>query len=69
VLFLCDSKRALGLIRRPEWAKDLNLKHIFTKLDELTTAGTPVSFQWVPAHKGVQGNEIAHEAAQEATTW
>jgi len=66
--FLCDSKRALGLIRRPDWSKDGTLQCIFTELDELTAAGIQVSFQWIPAHQGIPGNEIAHRAAQAATT-
>ena len=66
--FLCDSKRALGLIRRPDGSKDGILRCIFTELDEITAARIQVSFQWIPAHQGIPGNEIAHRAAQAATT-
>src|SRR6202035_1286767 len=34
---------------------------------QLHAEGTTVTIQWVPAHQGIEGNEIAHKCAQLAT--
>ena len=40
---------------------------LYDSLNELQEQGIGVRFQWVPAHKGFEGNEAAHEEAIAAT--
>jgi len=67
IRFLCDCKRILGRIKSPGGTKDTNLKEIYDSLRGLRKQGISVRFQWVPAHKGFEGNEAAHEEAVAAT--
>jgi len=65
VLVLSDSQAALKSIARasPSTAQTL-LKDIYDTLDTLGSQNT--RFQWVPGHKGVEGNEKADIAAKRA---
>ena len=64
---LSDCQKALRMIERPQWKKSNPLKEIFQKLAEAEERGFTFIFRWVPAHKGVHGNERAHALAQSAT--
>ena len=62
-----DSERALRLLRQPGRHKTETLRQIFTLLQAARQQQLEVQFTWVPAHSGVQGNEIAHSFAHSAT--
>jgi ribonuclease HI len=64
-LILSDSQAGLKAIVKanPSTAQNL-LKSIYDAVDELTAKGVQVKFQWVPAHKGIEGNEKADKAAK-----
>jgi ribonuclease HI len=36
------------------------------QLQDIREAGLYVKILWIPAHKGIVGNELAHQAAQAA---
>ena len=43
------------------------LKDIVDKINMLRDEGIEIRLQWVPAHEGIQGNELADGAAKQAT--
>ena len=45
------------------------LVNIVTALDSLCDEGKEVEFHWIPAHQGINGNELADSAAKQATGW
>ncbi|KAJ3571479.1 hypothetical protein NPX13_g5362 [Xylaria arbuscula] len=45
------------------------LKEITRRIQDLQENGLPVEIRWIPAHKGIPGNEEADQAAKEATGW
>lgn len=48
-------------------------QYIITKiiqiLETLNANGTETEFHWIPAHQGIQGNELADRLAKTATGW
>lgn len=65
-----DNQAAIRSVVRPEGCSGAYIvKQIVQKTDELQTAGVSVDIHWIPAHKGVDGNEAADKAAKEATGW
>lgn len=56
----CDPNRQSG---------QLILRYIVNSIDALRAQGIQVTLQWVPAHMGVEGNELADIAAKQATGW
>ena len=45
------------------------LVNIVTTIDSLRDQGKEVEFYWIPAHQGIEGNEVADSAAKQATGW
>ncbi|KAJ3560528.1 hypothetical protein NPX13_g9271 [Xylaria arbuscula] len=45
------------------------LKVIARRIQDLQEDGLPVEIRWIPAHRGILGNEEADQAAKEATGW
>ncbi|RYO78316.1 hypothetical protein DL764_010130 [Monosporascus ibericus] len=45
------------------------LKEIARQVQDLRADGLTVEIRWIPAHKGILGNEMADTAAKEATGW
>lgn len=45
------------------------LEYIVDSIDVLKEQGIKVAFQWVPAHVGIEGNELADVAAKQVTGW
>ena len=43
------------------------LRIIAEKIEMLRSEGIEVRLQWVPAHEGIEGNELADQAAKHAT--
>ena len=43
------------------------MQQIWKTARQLYKKGTIVTLQWVPAHEGIKGNEVAHQCAQKAT--
>lgn len=65
VVFLCDSKAALGHLRNPDRAPGL-AKSIVVRAGQLQRQGWDLAYQWLPAHCGILGNETADRMAAEA---
>ncbi|XP_077546517.1 uncharacterized protein LOC144159103 [Haemaphysalis longicornis] len=65
VVFLCDSKAALGHLRNPDRAPGL-AKSIVVRAGQLQRQDWDLAYQWLPAHCGILGNETADRMAAEA---
>jgi len=61
VLCISDIERALRLLQTPGRRKNKALKQIFRLLREAAEQRLSIQFTWVPAHSGLQGNEMAHD--------
>lgn len=64
-----DSQSALEVLQ----GRKLNRKCHFPTavkmaMHEAHQAGLGVQFHWIPGHKGIAGNEIAHSLAKDAAT-
>ncbi len=57
-----DSQRALRAIARP--SKLPSLRIIYRALRKIRSNGATACLHWVPAHSGIRGNELAHEASR-----
>ena len=66
VLIVTDSLSALNAISKPFPSHPL-IPRIQILLEACTAASIPLTFIWVPSHKGIPGNEKADEAARSAT--
>lgn len=64
-----DSQGALKSLAKPrQQSGQFIIRSIFRKVKTLKDKGFQLQFHWVPAHEGIMGNELAHQAALEATT-
>lgn len=64
-VLLCDSRAALGLLRRLDKAPVL-AREIAQTTRKLQGEGWEIAFQWQPAHCGIAGNEAADRLATTA---
>lgn len=63
-----NSQGALNSLAKPrQQSGQFIIRSIFKKTKELKDRGFQLRFQWVPAHEGILGDELAHQAALEAT--
>jgi len=44
--------------------EDYTLRNVIQSINSLTSRTTAV-LQWIPAHTGIHGNEVAHQLAKE----
>jgi hypothetical protein len=65
VVILSDSKSALQAIQRPKNNRRGIIIEIQLMVDQLRYRGTNVTFQWIPSHVGIAGNDEADRAAKE----
>jgi ribonuclease HI len=65
IIIYFDSQAALKAFRR---ANPTSAQNIFQRLlqacDTLASRGRDVRFQWIPAHRGTEGNEMADKKAK-----
>jgi len=70
VLIYTDNQAAIRSVARPRGKSgSYLLQDITQRIQELRTQGLTVEIRWIPAHKGIYGNEAADRAAKEATGW
>lgn len=67
VVFLCDSKAALGHLRNPDRAPGL-ARSIVARVSQMRRQGWDFAYQWLPSHCGIKGNEAADRMAAAALT-
>jgi len=68
VTVLTDCQSAIQSIQKPRLQSgQYLLQEIWQLAEQLATQGSIVTLQWVPGHKGIEGNEIAHQCARLAT--
>ena len=62
-----DNQSALKALQNPGNTSGQSiLVELLQELDVATTAGVDVHFRWIPAHRGIPGNETVDMAAKEA---
>lgn len=67
VVIFTDNQSAVQEIRNPKnHSGQQYVKNIIQHLQTLREAGSEVIIQWVPGHKGIQGNEMVDELAKAA---
>ncbi|CBF76131.1 ribonuclease H family protein [Aspergillus nidulans FGSC A4] len=65
-----DNQATLQALRNPgSQSGQYILEAIIMALNKGRKAGLNVHFRWIPAHRGVEGNEQADRRAKEATGW
>ena len=68
VTILTDCLTAMQSIQKPRFQSgQFLLQQIWHTADQLYAKGTIVTLQWVLAHEGIEGNEIAHKCARLST--
>jgi ribonuclease HI len=70
VLIFTDNQAALKALRNPKRPSgQYILRRTIDVLASATTCGLHIEFHWIPAHRGIGGNEFADRLAKEATGW
>lgn len=70
VLIYTDNQAAIRSLARPTGKSGTYLlQDITRRMQELRAQGLALEIRWIPAHKGIHGNEAADRAAKEATGW
>ncbi|KAL3243203.1 hypothetical protein MRX96_047564 [Rhipicephalus microplus] len=64
-IIFCDSRAALLTLARSENGTSI-ARRLTRKFTVIVRSGCDVSFQWVPSHVGVRGNEAADALARDA---
>jgi ribonuclease HI len=65
-----DNQAALKTLQAPKrQSGQFIMKRIIMALAEIDSRNAHVEFHWIPAHQGIQGNELADKLAKEATGW
>ncbi|KFZ24391.1 hypothetical protein V502_01148 [Pseudogymnoascus sp. VKM F-4520 (FW-2644)] len=68
IKILTDCQSAIRSLERPQQQSGQYLiQEILEITAELRSQGTKITLQWVPAHEGIHGNELAHKWARQAT--
>lgn len=65
-----DNQAALKALKNPKRPSGQYI--IRRTVDALASAnarGVHIEFHWIPAHRGIEGNELADRLAKEATGW
>lgn len=65
-----DNQAALRAIQNP--GRQLGqyvLEIVLAAINRARTSKLTISFQWIPSHSGIEGNERADKAAKEVTGW
>ncbi|EDN04466.1 predicted protein [Histoplasma mississippiense (nom. inval.)] len=63
-----DNQAALKALQNPRRSSGQSiLRRIIDALDRVRAQGLQVEFYWIPAHQGIEGNELADNLAKEAT--
>lgn len=66
VLVCSDSAAALEVLSGVLWVRPDLIFELYMALHRVECAGGSVGFMWVPAHVGVDGNEMVDRAAKRA---
>ena len=68
VLFLSDSKSALQALERGgTFNRSAIQQDILHNIHQLICRGINTAFMWIPSHTGIRGNDLADQAAKQAT--
>ncbi|EDN09159.1 predicted protein [Histoplasma mississippiense (nom. inval.)] len=63
-----DNQAALRALQNPRRSSGQSiLRRIIDALERVRSQGLQVEFYWIPAHQGIEGNELADKLAMEAT--
>ena len=69
ITIFSDSQAAIRAIGGSQMSGQQILNGIFDSWAELRRQEARVAVYWIPAHQGIPGNELADQAAKEATGW
>lgn len=65
-----DNQATLQALQKPgRQSGQYILRSIIDALEHARQIGAEIEFHWVPAHQGIEGNELADKVAKEATGW
>jgi ribonuclease HI len=68
ITILTDSKSAIQAISSFKWEYSSLITEILNIITNLKSAGTQITFVWIPSHAGIHGNEVADELANKNRT-
>jgi ribonuclease HI len=68
IIIITDSKSAIQAVAHFKWEASSLIPEIIELIKNLKSAGTQITFLWIPSHSGIYGNEIADELANKTRT-